>query len=73
VRTGKMGVKQAFALMPLTNMDAVNGSDYGVEVVHWVFPKGTMIQDLESQMETTGERQMERRSGLSRAREIPQA
>jgi hypothetical protein len=72
IKTGNMGITQGFALMPLTNMDAVNGCDYGVEALHWVFPKGTMIQDLEAQMEHASSKLLHARTGMTQHRNVPQ-
>lgn len=65
ISTGHMGIKQGFALLPLTNMDATNGSDYSVEAIYWIFPKGSMVQDLESQMKITADNLLHSRTGIT--------
>lgn len=64
-KDGSMDVRQGFALLPLTKMDAVNGCDYSVEAVGWIYPKGTMIQDLESQIEATRNNLLHSRTGIT--------
>jgi hypothetical protein len=65
IREGQMDVRQGFALMPLTKMDATNGCDYSVEAISWIYPRGTMIQDLESQMEATRNNLLHSRTGIT--------
>jgi hypothetical protein len=65
VLTGQMGVNQGFAMLPLTKMDAVNGCDYCLEVINWVFPKGTMIQDLEAQLTEVRDQLLHSRTGIT--------
>lgn len=64
-KDGAMDVRQGFALLPLTKMDAVNGCDYSVEAISWIYPKGTMIQDLESQIEATRNNLLHSRTGIT--------
>lgn len=72
-KTGRMGVMHGFTILPLTRMDAANGCDYGVEVEHqhWIFPKGSMIQDLETNIRMASDNLVETRSGLTRHPNVP--
>ena len=65
MREGVLDIRQGFAMMPLTKMDAMNGCDWSVEAVNWVYPKGSMIQDLESHMENTRNNLLHSRTGLT--------
>lgn len=72
LRTGKVGINQGFALFPLSAMDAVNGCDYGVDPIYWVFPKGSMVQDLEAQMAAAADTLVHKRSGITTHPNLPQ-
>jgi hypothetical protein len=63
----KLALKHALSMMPLTQMDHSMGLTYSMPVknMHWVYPKGSMIQDLESQMELTRKQLTESRSGVT--------
>ena len=65
IREGQMDVRQGFALLPLTKMDATNGSDWSIEAIYWVYPKGSMIQDLESHITITRDNLLHSRTGLT--------
>lgn len=62
----KMALKHALSVMPLTQMDHSTGLTYSMPVKnrHWVYPKGSMIQDLESQFEMTRRQLTEGRTGI---------
>jgi hypothetical protein len=63
----KLALKHALSVMPLTQMDHSMGLTYSMPVkdMHWVYPKGSMVQDMESQMEMTRKQLTESRSGLT--------
>ncbi|NIT79691.1 MAG: hypothetical protein GWN58_33585 [Anaerolineae bacterium] len=71
VPTGNMGVNQGFSMFPLTLMDHANGNGYGVEATHWIFPKGTMLQDFETQFDVMRDRLVSSRSGLTQHTNLP--
>jgi hypothetical protein len=71
VLTGNMGINQGFSMFPLTLMDAANGNGYGVEASHWIFPKGTMLQDFETQFSVLKDRLVSTRSGVTMHTDLP--
>lgn len=71
VPTGNMGVNQGFSMFPLTLMDHANGNDYSLEATYWIFPKGTMLQDFETQFDVLRDRLVSSRSGVTTHRNIP--
>ncbi len=72
VPTGNMGVNQGFSMFPLTLMDPANGNDYSLEATYWIFPKGTMLQDLETQFGVMRDRMVSARSGVTTHTDLPQ-
>jgi len=57
-------IAHGFAMMPLSNMDATTGCDWSAEASVWVFPKGSMIQDIEAQMAAIRNSLLQARSTL---------
>jgi len=71
VLTGNMGINQGFSMFPLTNMDATNGCDYGLEATYWIFPKGSMLQDFEQHFQVMSERLLNARTGMTTHPNLP--
>lgn len=64
-RVTHMDIKQGFACFPLTKLDALNGSDFSLPLSYWVFPKGTMIQDIGAEIDKARENMATKRSGVT--------
>ena len=66
----------SMALCPFSPIDGAKGNKFSVPLnanTYWVYPEGTMIQDLENQMEFLTNQLIERRSGVTLARPTPAA
>jgi hypothetical protein len=64
----KLILVHGFLIFPLTQMDNQAGLTYSMDVdTHWVFPTGSMVQDMETQMENCGKSLVENRSSLTLA------
>jgi len=63
----KLALKHGMSIFPLTQMDSTAGLTYSMPVrdMHWVYPQGSMIQDLEAQMEACRRTLSEGRSGIA--------